>query len=47
LERVEILLSPAATGPSLADGGVLVDDLPDACPQADWDAVWSRVFLEP
>lgn len=47
LERVEILLSPTSTGPSLADGGVLMDDLPDACPKADWDAVWSRVFLDP
>ncbi len=47
LERLQMALSPAATGPALADGGVLMDDLPAQCPNANWDAVWGRLFLEP
>lgn len=47
LERLQILLAPAATGPSLADGGMLEDDLPEAAPKADWAAVYPAMFLEP
>lgn len=47
LERLQLALRLPATGPSLADGGVLVEDLPNNYPAADWDAVWGDVFLEP
>jgi glycine cleavage system H protein len=47
LERVGMLLAVPAVGPSLADGGVMVEDLPAASPDADWDAVWGGVFLQP
>ncbi len=47
LERLQILLAPAGAGASLADGGVPVDDMPAAMPEADWDAIWGRMFLEP
>lgn len=47
LDRLQILLSPEATGPSLADGGVLMDDLTKAQPTADWDKVMGAMFLEP
>ncbi len=46
LERLQVLLSPSATGPSLADGGRPVDDLPAAMPSADWDRVYGEIFLE-
>jgi hypothetical protein len=47
LERLQVLLGSPALGPSLADGGVLMNDLPRAHPEADWDAVWGEAFLEP
>ena len=47
LERLQMLLAPVGTGASLADGGVPVDDMPTAMPEADWDAIWGRMFLEP
>ena len=47
LERLQILLAPASTGPSLADGGTLEPDLPEAQPNADWHNVYSAMFLEP
>jgi len=31
----------------LPDGGVLVEDAPGSLPDADWDAVWGKLFLEP
>ena len=46
MERVQLMLV-AEAGPALADGGVMVEDVPAAQPGADWDAVWGRVFLEP
>jgi glycine cleavage system H protein len=45
LERLQIALG--AGSPTLADGGVPVDDIAAACPGADWDAVCGRMFLEP
>ncbi len=46
-QAVDCYLMPAASElPSLADGGVPVDDLPAACPQANWDAVWGRMFMD-
>lgn len=47
LERLQGLLAPAAVGPTLADGGLLVDDLPTAQPEADWDHIYSAMFLRP
>jgi hypothetical protein len=47
LDRLQMLLTPAAAGTTLADGGVPVDDMPKALPEADWDSVWGRMFLEP
>ncbi|WP_321474796.1 hypothetical protein [uncultured Paludibaculum sp.] len=47
LDRLQMLLSPEATGPSLADGGVLMEDLTKAQPSANWDRVMGEMFLEP
>jgi hypothetical protein len=47
LERLQMLLSERAGMPALADGGVLVDDLPKSCPDANWDAVWGELFMHP
>jgi hypothetical protein len=47
LDRLQMLLTPAVAGTTLADGGVPVEDMPKALPDADWDAVWGRMFLEP
>ena len=41
------MLTPAAVGTTLADGGVPVEDMPKAVPAADWDSVWGQMFLEP
>jgi glycine cleavage system H lipoate-binding protein len=47
LERLQMALSPATVGPSLADGGIPVEDMPRSFPAADWDNVWGRMFLNP
>ena len=47
LERLQILLAPTAIGASLADGGVPVEDMPKAMPEANWEAVWGEMFIEP
>jgi glycine cleavage system H lipoate-binding protein len=47
LERLQFALGGEAIGMSLADGGTPVDDMTKACPQADWDAVWGELFLQP
>ncbi|HNY39652.1 MAG TPA: hypothetical protein PKJ41_04625 [Bryobacteraceae bacterium] len=47
LERLQILTTPEGAKPSLADGGVLMEDLPKAQPDADWDKVYGEMFLEP
>ncbi len=46
LERLQIMLAPAAVGASLADGGVPVADMPKAMPEANWETVWAEMFLE-
>lgn len=46
LERLQLSLSPEPAGATLADGGMLVDDLPKANPTADWDRVYGEMFLE-
>jgi len=45
MERLQLALSPAAA-PTLADGGVLVDDIAANYPEADWDAVCGELFLQ-
>ncbi len=47
LERLQMRLGPREVGASLADGGELLEDLPDHYPAADWDSLWGEVFLEP
>jgi hypothetical protein len=47
LERIQMALSPATVGSSLADGGIPVTDMPGSLPSADWDQVWGRMFLNP
>ena len=47
LDRVGMLLAVPATGPTLADGGALVEDAPAAMPAADWGTVWGGLFLNP
>lgn len=47
LERLQVLVSPATTGPALADGGSLQENLPGAMPKARWDDVADAMFLRP
>ncbi len=47
LERLQFALASDGIGVSLADGGVLIDDLPKSHPDADWDGVYGEMFLEP
>jgi hypothetical protein len=46
LERLQLQLRSPNTAPALADGGVLMPDLMDAVPEADWDAVLADTFLQ-
>ncbi|MBS1858144.1 MAG: glycine cleavage system protein H [Acidobacteria bacterium] len=46
LERLQIQLGAPDAAPSLADGGILMDGLMDAMPQADWDNALASTFLE-
>lgn len=46
LERLQLQLRAPKTPPELADGGVLVPDLMDTVPEADWDRVLSDTFLQ-
>jgi glycine cleavage system H lipoate-binding protein len=45
-EALQGWLSPDAAAPALADGGLPVDDLVQACPDADWDGILGQVCLE-
>ncbi len=45
LERLQIQLRAPNTPPALADGGVLLPDLMNEVPDADWDKVLSDTFL--
>ena len=47
LERLQLQLRAPNTPPALADGGVLLPDLMNAVPDADWDTVLADTFLEP
>ena len=45
-EWLQKTLNPAGGMPLMADGGEVVDDLPAAYPQADWDGIWGQVCLD-
>jgi glycine cleavage system H lipoate-binding protein len=47
MERLQLALTAEGAVPALADGGVPVADMAEACPQADWDAVCGEMFLQP
>jgi len=46
LERLQLQLRAPNSPAALADGGVLVPDLMNAVPEADWDTVLADTFLE-
>lgn len=46
LERLQLQLRAPNAPPALADGGVLLADLMNALPQADWDGVLAETFLQ-
>ncbi len=46
MERLQLAMTGDGMAPALADGGVPCEDLPKACPNANWTAVWGRMFLE-
>ena len=48
MERLQLALTmEGASVPSLADGGVPVQDIAAAYPRTDWDAVCGEMFLNP
>jgi glycine cleavage system H lipoate-binding protein len=47
LERLQLALTAEGAAPTLADGGVPVDDIAANFPAADWDAVSGEMFLAP
>ena len=47
MERLQTALAPAGQTPTMADGGVPVDDIAASYPGADWDAVCAEIFLQP
>jgi len=47
MERLQASLGPADQAPTMADGGVPVNDIAAAYPEADWDAVCAEIFLLP
>jgi hypothetical protein len=47
MERLQLALATEGAAPTLADGGVPVDDIAANYPRADWDAVCGEMFLHP
>jgi glycine cleavage system H lipoate-binding protein len=47
MERLQLALSAEGAAPTLADGGVPVEDIGAGYPNTDWDAVCGEMFLEP
>jgi hypothetical protein len=47
MARLLAALAPANQVPSMADGGVPVDDIAAGYPDADWDSVCAEIFLQP
>jgi hypothetical protein len=46
MERLQLQLRTPDAAPTLADGGMLMPDLMDAIPHADWNTVLADTFLE-
>jgi len=46
-DRLQMQTSEAGSKPALADGGMLMPELMDAEPQANWDAILAATFLDP
>jgi glycine cleavage system H lipoate-binding protein len=46
LERLQVQLRAPQSAAALADGGVLLPDLMDALPEADWETVIGDTFLQ-
>ncbi len=46
-DRLQQVLSPLDIGLTLADGGMLVDDLSTVMPRDDWDKTVGEMLLEP
>jgi hypothetical protein len=47
MERLQAALAPANQAPTMADGGVPMDDIAAGYPDADWDSVCAEIFLQP
>jgi hypothetical protein len=47
MERLQLALTAEGAAPTLADGGVPVEDISASYPRANWDAVCGEMFLEP
>jgi glycine cleavage system H lipoate-binding protein len=47
MERLQAVLAPAIQAPTMADGGVPMDDIAAGHPEADWDSVCAEIFLQP
>ena len=46
LERLQVQLRAPQSAAALGDGGVILPDLMDAVPEADWDTVLADTFLQ-
>lgn len=46
LERLQLQLRSTGAAPALADGGLLMPDVMNALPEADWDTVLADTFLQ-
>jgi hypothetical protein len=47
MERLQMALAIDGMGPTLADGGVPIDDMSSAIPDDQLDEVCGLMFLEP
>jgi glycine cleavage system H protein len=45
IERLQLALCAEGAQPTMADGGVPVEDISTACPAREWDAVCASMFL--
>ena len=46
VERLLAALAPAGQATTMADGGVMVEDVAAACAEGDWHALCSGIFLQ-
>jgi glycine cleavage system H lipoate-binding protein len=46
MERLHSALAPAGQAPTMADGGVMVDDIAAGYPEADWESICGEIFLQ-